>query len=95
MVEWLDCRVGRWHTGGVAVAGVGDSRNYGWHALGRLWLFGRFNCAGAIAALGGCAAAVILFHTPPVPTLLLVVPLYLVQMVVEVIVLGRAFFPRG
>lgn len=48
-----------------------------------------------IAALGACVAAVVLFRAPPVPTLLLIVPIYFCQMIVEIIILGRAILPRG
>jgi hypothetical protein len=47
------------------------------------------------ATLGGGAIAVMAFRAPALPTLLLAVPLYLAQLVAEVIVLGRAFIRFG
>ena len=47
-----------------------------------------------LASLLGGLAAVLIFRTPPVPTLLLLVPPYLAQLVAEVVVLSRVFWPR-
>lgn len=46
-----------------------------------------------IVALGTCMAAVFVWHTPPVPTLMLAVPLYFAQVAAEAVVLSRAFWP--
>ena len=45
-----------------------------------------------VVTLAGCAAAVFVWHTPPTPTLMLAMPLFFVQIVVELIVLRRAFW---
>ena len=55
--------------------------------------------AGAVVrmlvALVACIAAVAVFRAPPIPTLLLVVPLYFGQVAAEALILGRAFWARG
>ena len=45
-----------------------------------------------LVVLGGCAAAMFVWRTPPVPTLVLASGMYLVQLVGESLVLGRAFW---
>jgi hypothetical protein len=47
-----------------------------------------------LVTTGGCLAAILVFRTPPIPTLLLAVPMFLAQLVAEVVILSRAFWPR-
>jgi len=47
-----------------------------------------------LTALVSCVGAVVVFHAPPIPTLLLTVPLYFAQVATEAVVLGRAFRTR-
>ncbi|HSU66632.1 MAG TPA: hypothetical protein VLJ39_07160 [Tepidisphaeraceae bacterium] len=51
--------------------------------------------ARVLTALGGCVVAVLIFRTPAAPTLFLIVPIYFAQVVIEAVVLSRAFWPRG
>ena len=48
-----------------------------------------------IASVLGGLAAVMIFRTPPMPTLLMLAPPYLAQVAAEAVVLGRFFWPRG
>jgi hypothetical protein len=48
-----------------------------------------------LASVLGGLAAVMIFRTPPAPTLLLLAPSYLAQVAAEAVVLGRVFWPRG
>ena len=48
-----------------------------------------------IASVLGGMAAVMIFRTPAAPTLLLLAPPYLAQVVAEVVCLSRVFWPRG
>lgn len=48
-----------------------------------------------LVTLGGALAAVIVGHTPPGPTLLMTVPLYMVQLVAEAIVLANSYRQRN
>ncbi|HEY2587703.1 MAG TPA: hypothetical protein VGI81_18295 [Tepidisphaeraceae bacterium] len=48
-----------------------------------------------IASVLGGLAAVMIFRTPPMPTLLMLAPPYLAQVAAEALVLGRFFWPRG
>ena len=47
-----------------------------------------------LASLGGGMVAVLIARTPPLPTLMLIVPLYMAQLVAECVVLGRAVWTR-
>lgn len=47
-----------------------------------------------MASLVGGLAAVLVFHTPAAPTLLILVPLYVAQVAAECVVLSRIFWPR-
>jgi hypothetical protein len=47
-----------------------------------------------LVSIGGAVAAVWIFHTPPAPTLLLIVPLFFAQLLAESISLMRALNNR-
>jgi hypothetical protein len=47
-----------------------------------------------VAALA-CVAAIMAFRAPPVQTLALMLPLYFVQLVVEAVIVGRAYRAGG
>ena len=48
-----------------------------------------------LVASMACIAAVLAFRAPPVQTLVLTLPLYFVQLVIEAVVVGRAFRTGG
>lgn len=47
-----------------------------------------------LVMIGGCLASVMLFRAPPLPTLLLVTPMFFAQLIAEAVVMSGALWPR-
>lgn len=75
----------------VSMAAVAAGMLGGLQGMAYGFLAGAF--ARVLVSIGGGFAAIWIVHTPPAPTLLLMVPLFFVQLAAECIVLSRALLP--
>jgi hypothetical protein len=72
----------------VSLAAVAAGMLGGLQGMAYGFLAGAF--ARVLVSIGGAIAAISIVHTPPAPTLLLMLPLFFVQLATETIVLSRA-----
>jgi hypothetical protein len=89
-----------WHgwVAAVIVSGIAAALSLG-AVVGGIVLGGQWTAYGHLAgsalrvlvAAMACVAAIMAFRAPPVQTLALMLPLYFAQLVVEAVVVGRAY----